>query len=295
MNIDHVIRRKFAPVEQHWGWKDCALYALGIGYGSDPLDERELAFVYEQGQQKVAPSFCLVLGWPELWHREPAAGVDWTRILHGEQRLVLHRPMTVNGAVKARYRVVAIQDKGPGRGALLWFDTDLEDAVSGAPVAHMRSTQFLRAEGGCGDWGDPVTPLAPLENDARAMRSINYATLPQSALLYRLSGDTMPLHADPKVARQGGFDRPILHGLANMGLACRAILELFCPDDPGQLTAMSVRFVAPAYPGETLRVEFLQDDSGVRFRAYSVQRDLLLLDRGAFTLRVGGARNPDQG
>lgn len=285
MNIDHVIHRHFPPVEQRWDWKDCALYALGIGYGSDPLDERELDFVYEQRQQKVVPSFALVLGWPALWHRDPAAGIDWTRILHGEQRLVLHRPMTVSGAVRARYRVVAIQDKGPGRGALLWFDTDLEDAVTDAPVAHMRNTQFLRDEGGCGDWGAAVAPLPAIAADATPLQTIAYATLPQSALLYRLSGDTMPLHADPQVARQGGFDRPILHGLANMGLACRAILERFCPAQAERLTAMSVRFVAPAYPGETLRVEFVEDPHGVRFRARSVERGVLLLDRGEFELR----------
>lgn len=94
------------------------------------------------------------------------------------------------------------------------------------------------------------------------------------------------MHADPAVARRGGFDRPILHGLANMGIACRAILERFCPTDPGRLTEMSVRFVAPAYPGETLRVEFLEDELGVRFRARSVERDMLLLDRGEFRLNA---------
>jgi acyl dehydratase len=286
MNLQHVIERRFPPVEQRWDWKDCALYALGIGYGTDPLDERELDFVYEQRAQQVVPSFALVLGWPALWHQDPAAGIDWTRILHGEQRLVLHRPMTVSGAIVARYKIVAVQDKGPGRGALLWFDTDLEDAATGAPVAHLRNTQFLRGEGGCGDWGEPVEPLPAITTEAKALHHVDYPTLRQQALLYRLSGDTMPLHADPAVARRGGFEQPILHGLANMGMACRAILERFCPSDPARLAGMSVRFVAPAYPGETLRVEFVEDAQGVRFRARSVERDLLLLDRGSFSVRA---------
>lgn len=284
MNLEYLKQRSFAPAEQRWNWKDCALYAMGIGYGIDPLDERELDFVYEQRAQQVVPSFCVVLCWPELWQADPAAEVDWTRTLHGEQRFTLHRPLDLAGAVRAAYHVVAVQDKGPGRGAVIWFDTELMDAVTGEPIASLRSTQFMRAEGGCGSWREPVDPVPPIADAAKPMGSIDYTTLRRQALLYRLSGDYASLHADPAVARRGGFEEPILHGLANMGMACRAILERFCPEDPSRLVEMSVRFVAPAYPGETLRVEFVRDGRGVRFRARSVERDLLLLDRGEFRL-----------
>ena len=284
MNLEYLKRRTFRPAEQSWTWKDCALYAMGIGFGTDPLDERELDFVYEQRRQQVVPSFCVVLCWPELWQADPEAEVDWTRALHGEQRFRLHRPLDLAGAVRATYRVVAVQDKGPGRGAVAWFDTELEDSHSGKPIASLRSTQFMRGEDGCGNWGEPVDPLPPIDANALPAGWVDYTTRPDQALLYRLSGDYTSLHADPAVARRGGFDRPILHGLASMGIACRAILELFCPDDASRLVEMSVRFVAPAYPGETLRVEFLRDEHGVRFRARSIERNLLLLDRGEFAL-----------
>lgn len=287
MNLQYLKNRTFAPAEQRWNWKDCALYAMGVGYGTDPLDERELDFVYEQRQQQVVPSFCVVLCWPELWQADPQAEVDWTRTLHGEQRFELHRPLGISGAVRATYRPVAVQDKGAGRDAVVWLDTELADAVTGEAVASIRSTQVMRGEGGCGDWGEPVEPLPPIGSNAVPAGSNRYTTLARQALLYRLSGDYTSLHADPAVARRGGFDRPIMHGLANMGIACRAILERYCPDDASRLTEMSVRFVAPAYPGETLRVEFLEDERGLRFRAWSVERDLLLLDRGHF--RLGAA------
>jgi acyl dehydratase len=259
---------------------------MGVGYGTNPLDERELDFVFEQRQQQVVPSFCVVLCWPELWQADPKAEVDWPKTLHGEQRFKLHRPLGLAGAVRANYRAVAVQDKGSGRGAAVWFDTELEDARTGEPVASIRSTQIMRGEDGCGNWGDPVEPLPPIGACAVPTGRIDYTTQPNQALLYRLSGDYTSLHADPAVARRGGFDRPILHGLASMGLACRAILESFCPEDASRLTEMSVRFVAPAYPGETLRIEFLRDERGIRFRARSLERDLLLLDRGEFALRA---------
>lgn len=289
MNLQYLKQRNFAPVDQRWSWKDCALYAMGIGYGTDPLDERELDFVYEQREQQVVPTFCGVLCWPELWQANPAAEVNWTRTLHGEQRFRLHRPLGVCGAVRARYAAVAVSDKGPGRDAVVWFDTELNDALTGEPVASIRTTQVMRGEGGCGNWGEPVEALPPVDPGVGVTGSIEYTTLPSQALLYRLSGDYTSLHADPAIARRAGFARPIMHGLANMGIACRAILERFCPEDASRLMEMSVRFVAPAYPGETLRVEFLHDKLGPRFRAWSVERNLLLLDRGQFALTPGSA------
>ena len=123
--------------------------------------------------------------------------------------------------------------------------------------------------------------MARIHRDAKPSTSIEYRTPRQAALLYRLvSRDYMPIHADPVIAREAGFDRPISHGLNTMGLACRAILKQYTPGRPERLTAMAVRFVSPAFPGDTIRIEMFEDINGVRFRAWAVERQVMVLDRG---------------
>jgi acyl dehydratase len=281
MNLDHVVSRRFAPIHQSYDWRDCALYALGLGIGDDPLDEDELAYVYEGRDQRAVPSMCVTLGWPPLWIAEPQTGIAWTKALHGEQRLTLHRPLTVSGSVRAEHRVSAIDDKGPGRGALLYFDTDLFDAVSGERLASLRATEFLRGDGGCGSYGTSPGEITGIRADARPSATITYRTPQQAALLYRLvSRDYMPIHADPVVAREAGFDRPISHGLNTMGLTCRAVLKRYAPGHPERIGAMAVRFVSPAFPGDSIRVEMFEEGETVRFRAWAVERQMMVLDRG---------------
>jgi len=281
MNLQHVIARRFEPTYQSWDWRDAALYALGLGMGDDPLDEDELAYVYEGRDQRIVPSMCVTLGWPPLWIAEHDTGIAWTQVLHGEQRFELHRPLPAHGSIRADHRVSAVADKGPARGALLYFDTELFDTATGERLASLRATDFLRGDGGCGSHGTPPGGLAGLDVDTPPVASIDYRTSGQAALLYRLvSRDYMPIHADPVIARDAGFDKPISHGLNTMGLACRAILKRFAPGRPERLKAMAVRFVAPAYPGDTIRIEMFAGGDAIRFRAWAVERHVLVLDRG---------------
>lgn len=281
MNLDHVVARRFAPIHQSYDWRDCALYALGLGIGDDPLDEDELAYVYEGRDQQAVPSMCVTLGWPQLWIAEPQTGIAWTRVLHGEQRFALHRPLSVSGSIRADHRVGAVEDKGSTRGALLHFDTELFDETSGERLASLHATEFLRGDGGCGSHGTPPGELARIGADARPSASITYRTSHQAALLYRLvSRDYMPIHADPIVAREAGFERPISHGLNTMGLACRAVLKRYAPGHPERIGAMAVRFVSPAFPGDTIRVELFEEGDNIRFRVWAVERQIMVLDRG---------------
>lgn len=285
MNLDQVVSRRFDPVLQDYDERDTALYALSLGMGSDPLDEHDLPYVFEGRGLRAMPSLAVTLGWPAFWQDDPATGIDWVRILHGEQHLRLHRPLPVRGRVRASHRIVAVQDKGAGRGALVHFEIELSDADSGEPLASLRQVQFLRGDGGCGSWGDAPPDCAPLPAGWLPEQWVDYPTAPQAALLYRLaSRDAMPLHADPVLARQAGFDRPISHGLNNLGLACRALLSHLAPGRPERLRGLSVRFVAPSYPGETIRIEWRGVGDRVQFRAFALERRLLLLDRGEATL-----------
>jgi acyl dehydratase len=288
MNLDHVIARRFQPLHQCYDWRDSALYALGLGIGDDPLDEHELPYVYEGRDQRAVPSMCVTLGWPPLWIAEPKTRIAWTKALHGEQRFTLHRALAVSGSIRADHRISAIEDKGPERGALLYFDTELFDEASGERLASLRATEFLRGDGGCGNYGTPPGEITPIGTDAKPSASITYRTPHQAALLYRLvSRDYMPIHADPVIAREAGFDRPISHGLNTMGLACRAVLKRCAPGHPERIGAMAVRFVSPAFPGDTIRVEMFEDGETVRFRAWAVERQMMVLDRGECRLAAG--------
>jgi acyl dehydratase len=288
MNLDHVIARRFEPILQRYDWRDSALYALGLGIGDDPLDEDELSYVYEGRDQRAVPSMCVTLGWPPLWIAEPQMGIAWKQALHGEQCLTLHRPLAASGSIRADHRVSAIEDKGPGRGALIYFDTELFDAASGERLASLRATEFMRGDGGCGNYGTPAGKTTPIDAGAKPSASITYRTPRQAALLYRLvSRDYMPIHADPAVAHEAGFDRPISHGLNTMGLACRAILKRYASGHPERISAMAVRFVSPAFPGDVIRIEMFEQGDIIRFRAWAVERQVLVLDRGECRLTAG--------
>jgi acyl dehydratase len=281
MNLDHVLSHSFAPVEQSYDWRDAALYALSLGMGDNPLDEDELLHVFEGCPQQPVPSLCVTLGWPPFWHADPATGIAWARIVHGEQRFTLHRPLPLQASISAEHRIRYVEDKGPDRGALIGFDTEIVDAQTREHLASLHSVQFLRGDGGCGSFGSPSEPLSPLHPEGPPTASFDYRTTGQAALLYRLaSRDYMPIHADPAVARSAGFERPISHGLNTMGLACRAILKHAVPRRPERLASMSARFVRPAFPGDTIRVELFADGPTVRFRARALERDELVLDRG---------------
>jgi len=225
------------------------------------------------------PTMAVVLGGPGFWLKNDKTGVDWRRILHGEQSVIIHRPLAVAGTVIGRTRVTEIIDKGAGKGALMFSERTLIDQASGAPVATLASTTFMRGDGGFGGPSGPAPEPHTLP-DRAPDAACDFATLPQAALIYRLSGDYNPLHADPKVAASAGFPRPILHGLCSFGIAGRALIKLACDNDPKRLKSMRLRFSAPAFPGETIRTEIWRDGAQVSFRARVVEPDLVILNNG---------------
>ncbi len=258
--------------------KDTILYALGLGCGADPLDLEDLRFVYEDGLLAL-PSMAVVLGYPVFWIKHPDTGVDWRMVLHGEQGLVIHHPLPAAATVIGKSRVTEIVDKGPGKGALLFSDRDVIDKATGALLCTLTSTTFIRGEGGFGGPSGPAPEPHKLPDRAPDMQR-DIATLPQAALIYRLSGDFNPLHADPRVASAVGFPRPILHGLCSFGVAVRALLKACGGNDPARLKDLQLRFTAPVFPGETIRTEIWQDGATVSFRARVVERDLVVLNNG---------------
>ncbi len=274
----------FPEIRQSYAAKDSIFYALGLGLGEDPVDARQLRYVYEDGL-KAFPTQAVVLAYPGFWMQNPETGIDWVKVVHGEQRLRLHRPLPAAGTVRARAHVSHVVDKGAGKGALVITERTLVDDATGEALATLAQTTFCRADGGFGQGDTPpeLLPAVP-ERAPDAVREI--AILPQAALLYRLNADPNPLHADPAVARAAGFERPILHGLCTYGVAARALLDAFAGGDGDRLAELNVRFSRPVFPGETLQVRMWREADGrVRFDARIPARDVTVLSHGVAELR----------
>ncbi|MDB5702343.1 MAG: MaoC-like dehydratase [Sphingomonadales bacterium] len=282
MEIEKIAAMKIEPIVQTYDKRDTILYALGLGYGADPLDGGELPFVYER-ELRSLPSYANLLCHPGFWAQDPQWGVDWVKILHAEQDFRIHKPLPPTGSIRGQYLVAGIEDKGEGRGALLHQQKELYNEATGEHHATVRSTLFLRGNGGEGGFGTAVAPAQPIP-DKVPDKIVEITTLPRQALIYRLSGDWNPLHADPEIARRAGFDRPILHGLCTNGIATRGILSAYCDNNPARLTQMFVRFSKPVMPGETIRLEFHEVEGGLRFRAVAKERDVVVLDRCSATI-----------
>lgn len=278
INYKNLMNRKFEALTHNYTEKDSMLYALGIGLGNDPLNEDCLQFVYEDGL-KVLPSMGVVLAAPGFWAREPDTGIDWVKVLHAGQELILHKPLPSSGVVEATTKITEIVDKGEGKGALIVSERVVRDKATGEDLCTLVSTTMARGDGGFG--GSPVSSSIPDQIPERAPDLVcDLPTLDQAALIYRLSGDFNPLHASPSVARKGGFEKPILHGLCTFGVATHAILKTLCDYDPARFHRIRLRFSAPVYPGETIRTEIWRDGNKIAFRCRSVERDLVVINNG---------------
>ncbi len=281
----------FREIRSAYTARDTILYALGVGFGIDPCDPRDLRFVYERHPAFAAvPSMAVVLGSPGIWIRDPRAGIDWRRALHGEERLELFGDLPPEGEVAGRTRITAVLDKGGERGALVVTSREIRDGADGSLLARVTSTIFCRGDGGFGaGFGQPPALRAVPERPPD--RRLALPGFPQQALLYRLSGDDNPLHADPAVAREAGFPRPILHGRATFGMIARGILRECCGGDPSALKGIEGRFSAPLFPGEGIRLELWREGREVAFRARAEGDGRVVMDRGRALLGGDGRGN----
>jgi acyl dehydratase len=275
----------FPDIEHTYTERETALYALSVGFGNDPLDCNALNYTYGPSIS-AAPTMAAVLGFPGQWMKNPESGIDWVKVVHGEQHIRLHRPLPAAGTVIGRSRIKAIVDKGRGKGAQVLIQRDVFDKASDALLASVEQLNFCRGDGGFTENGqpcDPPLPVAPNVPPTPPELVCDITTRPESALLYRLNGDPNPLHADPDVARAAGFERPILHGLATYGIAGHAILRSLCRYDAARLKMLHARFSAPVLPGETIRTEMWmhsEDATRVTFRARALERDTVVLNNG---------------
>ena len=271
------------PVEHSWTSKDCLLYAVGVGAGTE-----ELAFTTENSQnitQQVLPTFAVVAG-----AGAGGGGGAFSRIgsfnpamlVHGEQGVFLEGPLPPEGTARSVTRITGIYDKGSA--AVVALESSSVDAKTGQPLYRTTSSLFIRGEGGFGGDRGPSGPKVQIPERA-ADHVVTYRTSPDQALVYRLSGDRNPLHSDPAFAAMAGFDRPILHGLCTYGFTGRALLHALCGSDPGRFASMEGRFSRPTYPGDELTVSMWVDGDSAAFRT-ETQRGEVVIDSGRFRFRT---------
>jgi acyl dehydratase len=209
-------------------------------------------------------------------------GINYLLVVHGEQKVEFHKPFPTEAQITADGRVLGAYDKGD-KGAVIYAETTLRDAKTGELIATLTGSTFARGDGNFG--GPSEGAPEPHEVPTRAPDlSVDIATKPDQALIYRLSGDRNPLHSDPKIARVAGFPRPILHGLCTYGVTCRAVLQSYCDFDPAKIKSHQVRFSSPVFPGETITVDMWKDGDVVSFEARIKDRGVTVVKNGKTVL-----------
>jgi acyl dehydratase len=281
LNYDHLMGLKRDGDRFSYTDRETMLYAIGIGMGADPLDRNELPYVFEQPVLKTVPSMATVLARVPLLKD---CGYDYTKVVHGEQQLTLHRPLPAKGELVSSARVTAAYDKGAGKGAVIYTETAVRSAADGQPMFTLVSSTFARGDGGFGGpAGSGPQPHAIPDRKPDATATLQ--TSKDQALLYRLNGDRNPLHADPDLAVRVGFPAPILHGLCTYGIACRAILQTIAAYDHTRITGFGVRFSAPVYPGDAIATDIWVDGNVASFRCRIPGRDnIVVINNGRCAL-----------
>ena len=281
INYDELMQAKSTGVAASYSDRETMLYALGVGFMRDPMNADELPFVYENNL-KTVPTMATVIGWGRS-STLARSGINYMMVVHGEQRLQMHKPLPISADTLSDERILGVFDKGEGKGAVIVSERVITEKASGDKLCTLVSTIFARGDGGFGGPKDgaPEPHVLP----TRAPDVVHACdTRADQAFIYALSGDRNPLHRDPGFAKMAGFPRPILHGLCTYGTACRAVISTVCGYDPTKITGFDVRFSAPVFPGETIVTEMWVDANIVSFRCKLKEREVVVINNGKCTL-----------
>jgi acyl dehydratase len=264
-----------------WDRDQVILYHLGLGGGVPATDPGELEYCYEKNL-KVLPAYGVIPVFGALVGLGAVPGMEFNfaMLLHGEQDLEIHQPIPPEAKVTSSGCVKEIWDKG--KAALVVLEVVTKDE-SGAPLFTNRFSLFLRGEGGFG--GEPGPKAGNKAPDREPDGVIEVPSMPQQALIYRLSGDKNPLHADPEFAKMGGFDTPITHGLCSYGVVCKAIVDNVLGGDTTKVARWQARFAGVAYPGETYVISYWKEGDQILVAAASKERGAPIISNAAITVR----------
>jgi 3-hydroxyacyl-CoA dehydrogenase/3a,7a,12a-trihydroxy-5b-cholest-24-enoyl-CoA hydratase len=287
IDVDQALGYEFEPSESSYDERDLALYALGVGAGEDPNNDKDLQLIYEMHGKgfKALPSYGVIpavnqiITMAKQGKSAPGLNFGIDRLLHGEQFTELVRPLPPHATLTHKSRVKSILDKG--KNAIITYETKSYDQDDNLMIVN-ELTAVIRGAGG---WGgerggsEPVNIAPERKPDFEVEQKIDA----NQALLYRLSGDWNPLHVDPNMAKAFGFDKPILHGLCTFGHATRHVINSCFPDaDPRFFKSIKVRFADSVYPGETLTTQIWKDgDNRFVFTCKVKERDKVVISNAA--------------
>ncbi len=280
MTFDPQFLLTMPPVvtRQRYDKRDVMLYAAAVGAGHHG-EEADLALICEDGLRTL-PAMAVVLATPGFWQMEPQYGIDWPRVLHAEQSVTWESELPVAADVRSELTVDTIVDKGAAKGALMYWSRRIYDEADERLLATVRYVSFLRGDGGKGGSEGTAPSPHPIPDRTPDHRTAA-ETRREQALIYRLCGDFNPLHSDPRVAREAGLERPILHGLCTYGFAARMLQREVCKNDPARVKRIDARFSAPVLPGDTLDLEIWNEAPGkAAFRVTARERGVTAINNG---------------
>lgn len=282
IDLEKALGAPLPASEGSWTSDDVILYHLGIGAGSNPTDPGELAYTYEKNL-RVLPSFGVIPVFGALGGMAQVPGIqlNFALVLHGEQDIEIAKPIPPAAKIENTGRIAGVYDKG--KAALIVLEVETRDAESGDPLFTNRFSIFARGEGGFGGESGPKAGNRAPEREPDLV--VESPTLPQQALLYRLSGDKNPLHADPEFAKLGGFDKPILHGLCSFGIVCKAAVDHALGGDVSAVARYQARFAGVVYPGETIVTSLWKEGDKLLIAAKTKERDAAVISHSAITVR----------
>lgn len=249
-----------------WTESDVLLYHLGIGAGArtgDNLSADALRYTLDDAALQVLPSFGVVA--PTFHETDPppldlpGCDINLAQVVHGAQAISVSGPLPTSGTATIRTTLTDIWDKG--KAAVIWQEGVATSDATGEELWRVRSSIFVKGEGGWGGDRGTATSVEVPERDADHLSS--YTVTPQQALLYRLCGDRNPLHADPDFAKAAGFPAPILHGLCSWGIVLRELTDGLLGGDASKVGGFTGRFSGVVFPGETIRVAGWRTDDGI--------------------------------
>jgi len=294
IDYDDMMQSGATGLVSRYDEKDVMLYALGVGFMRDPMNEKELPFVYEGRQDlKVVPTFASALprGIAPIENQRLSAksSINLMMVVDGERHITFHKPLPASAELIADERTIGVYDKGAEHGAVVVQERAVREKATGEKLFTIVTSFFARGDGGFGgpfpnrySHGGPEPHAIP---ERAPDLVVECDTRPDQAFLYALSGDRNPLHRDPAFAKMAGFPRPILHGLCSYGTACRAILSHVADYRPERIRRFDVRFSKPVFPGETIVTEIWVDGATVSFRAHVKEREgVTVLNNGCCVL-----------